>query len=334
MPPIQRRVRLWVSFWGMSDEVSYWSPPKLYVLSLKAVAGIIKEWFDKDGANKIMEAELAFPTSTCNHLVAKFTSTFFASKNHHSRSLLSAIIGSPWCRFTKLHMKNSRDGLYFWPPPKLDRYHLTELIIECDASDCRYVNLTEIGRAVGDTLVSLTLKHCNLKHETWQGGLSYWVKLVHLTMQCVSVHGAQNKLAELPVLPSLEVLDLSLSNVQTIEDIFSAQRNVKVLQLYDVPVKMETFSLLTNLVVLDISRKLHTSNVLSINESALMMSLSGVSSLKSLDVSCREISTADVQLFDQPHHRMTFLGLFKTTQYNHQNINADKVYMSILNSRN
>lgn len=308
----------------MSDEVSYWSPPKLYVLTLKAVAGIIKEWFDKGGANKITEAELAFPTSMCNHLVARFMSTFFASRNQYSRSLLSAIIGSPWCRFTKLHMKYSRDGLYYWPPPQLDRYPLKELIIECDASDSRYVNLIEIGGSVGNTLVSLTLKHCVLKYETFQDGLSCLVKLVHLTMQCVSFQGAQNGPAELPVLPCLEVLDLSFANVQTM-DLFSVQRNVKVLQLYDVPVKTETFSLLTNLVVLDLSRKLHASNVSLINESALMTSLSGMSSLKSLDVSCREISTADVQLFDQPHHRMTFLGLFNTTQYNHQNINADKV---------
>ena len=318
----------------MSDEVSYWNPPKLYVLSLKAVAGIIKEWFDKGGANKIMEAELAFPASMCNHLVARFTSTFFASKNHYSRSILSAVMSSPWCRFTKLHMKYSRDGLYYWPPPRLDQYSLTELIIECDASDCKYVNLMEIGRPVGNTLVALTLKHCVLKYDSLQHGLSCLVKLVHLTMHCVSFHEAQNiKRAELSALPCLEILDLSFARVQAIEDIFSVQRNIKVLQLYDVPIKMETMSLLTNLVVLDLSRKLHTSNVSLINESALMTSLSGMPSLKSLDVSCREISTSDVQLFDQPHHRMTFLGLFNTTQYNHQNINADMVsnaYLSLL----
>ena len=308
----------------MSDEEPHWSPPKLYAVSLKAVADIIKEWFDKGGADTVTKAELAFPTSMCNHLVARF---IFTLKNQ-CKTLLSAILDSPWCRFTKLHMKYSRDRLDYWPPPTPFQHPLTELTIECDPSDCRYINLTEIGKPLGETLVSLTLKHCNIKYETLQDGLSCLVKLVHLTMQYVTfyrAHYKQNKL-ELPVLPCLEVLDLSFANVQSIEDIFSVQSNVKVLQLYDVPVKMETFSLLTNLVVLDISRKLRASNVLSINESALMISLSEMPSLKSLDVSCREISTADVQLFDQPRHRMTFLGLFGTTQCSHHNINADKVW--------
>ena len=319
----ETHVRLWVSFYGgMSDEVPYWRPPKLYVLSLKAVVGIIKEWFDNEGTDKVMKAELAFPTSTCNHLVARFMSTF-SLKSQHSKLLLSAIVGSPWCRFTKLHIKYSRDGLDYWPPPTLFRYPLTELVIECDAN----ITLTEISRPVGDTLVSLTLKHCSIQYEDLLDGLGCLVKLLHLTMQYVSCYRAHNKQNkhELLVLPYLEVLDLSFANVQSSEDIFPVQRNVKVLQLYDVPVKVELFSLFTNLVVLDISRKLHNSNILSINESALLTSLSEIPSLKSLDVSCRELSSGDVQLFNQPHHRMTFLGLFNTTLCSHLNINADKV---------
>ena len=104
------------------------------------------------------------------------------------------------------------------------------------------------------------------------------------------------------------------------------QRNVKVLQLYNTPVFKDMFGSLTNLVVLDISRKLRAvSDVTSNIESALMASLSKLPTLKSLDVSCREILDADVQLFDRPHHRMTFLGLFNIALGGHLDVNADQV---------
>lgn len=308
---------------GMGDEEPYCSPPKLYVISLKTVVGAIKERFDKGGPDELTKLEFTFPTSVCNKLVA----IIMSMSKGHSKSLFSAIVDSPWCRLTKLHIKYSRDELDWWPLTTLFNYSLTELIIECDTVDCKTINLTEIGRPLGNNLVSLTLQNCKIDYKNFEHGLYCFVKLVHLTMQCVSFCGVQcrqNKIL-IPVLPCLEVLDLSLASLHAIENIFLVQKHVKVLQLYNVPVEMNMFSLLINLVVLDISKKIHDTNLSSLNESALMASLSKMPSLRSLDVSCRQISDADVSLFDQPHHRMTFLGLFNITLCNHQSINADQV---------
>lgn len=304
--------------------MSYCGPPRLYVLSLKALVDVIEEWFDEGGSEKLTKSELALPTSICNHLIARFMSICFTSKSQHTKSLLSAIVDSPWCRFTKLYMKYSRDGVDYPPLTTLFHRPLTELSIECDASDCRNINLTEVGRSLGNSLVSLTLKNCNIDYESLQYGFSFLTKLVYFTAQHISFYGPQSKMA-LSVLPCLELLDLSFADVITIENIISVQKSIKVLQLYSVPIHMDVFSLLTNLVVLDISRKVHAASITSVDESALMASLSKMSSLKSLDVSCREISDADVQMFDKPHHRMRFLGLYNITLCNHQDINADQV---------
>ena len=326
----------------MTDEVPYWSPPALYVLSLKVVVHIIKECFANGGLDSVINADWAFPTSLCNHLVARHAHSFSSLKDQYSNSLLSAIVDySPWCRLTKLHIKYSRDVEDYsswdhWMTTTLQRYELTELIIEFDASNCRNINLTEIGREVGETLVSLTLKHCTVKHGSLQEGLSCLVKLKHLKFQYITFDETdyQQKYV-FPILPCLEVLELCMNVLRTTddlcfmqvaEDVSCVQSSVKVLQLYNIPARTELFSLLSNLVVVDISRKLHTSiSLSSLNESALMVCLSGMVSLKSLDVSCREITSSDIQLFNQPHHRMEFLGLFNTTPCSHQSINADKV---------
>ena len=290
----------------------------------------------------MVKADWAFPTSLCNHLVARHSHSFSSLKDQYSNSLLSAIVDySPWCRLTKLHIKYSRDVQDYtcndhWSTATLQRYDLTELVIECDASNCRNINLIEIGRELGDTLVSLTLKHCTVKHGSLQEGLSYLVNLEYLTLQYITFDEVDYQQKYMfPVLQCLEVMDLSmdvqgttndLCSMQVAEDMCSVQSSVKILQLYNIPARTEMFSLLSNLVVVDISRKLHTSfSLSSLNESALMVYLSGMVSLKSLDVSCREVTSSDVQLFDQPHHRMAFLGLFNTTPSSHQNINADKV---------
>ena len=308
----------------MSDEVPYWRPPRLFDLSLTMVVGTIKKWFDD--SEKLKNSELALPTSICNHLVERFMST---STWKHSKILLSAIVDSPWCRFTKLCIKYSRDRLDYRPQMKLLQYPLTELAIECDASDFKNINLNEIGPPLGNTLVSLTLKHCNVEYEGLQYAFRCLVRLVHLTVHCISFYGERREFqTTVPLLPSLEVLDLSFTDLSTVETILSAQKNVKVLQLYNasIHVPVEMFCIFTNLVVLDISTKVQSTSMPVLNESALMASLSKMHSLKSLDVSCREISDVDVQLFDQPHHRMAFLGLFNITICNHQAINADQVW--------
>lgn len=317
----------------MNNEVPYWNPPKLYPLSLKAVEGVLKKRFDESGSDGLTKAELAFPASVCNHLVARFMSNFFTSKDLYSKSLLSAVVGSPWCRLTKLHLiyiKYSRDGLedsLDHRTLKLFQHPLTELTIECNASStCKYVNFVEIGTSLGDTLTSLTLKHCNIKYEDVSNGFNHLVKLVRLNMHEVTFsgvhHGENNKLL---VLPHLEVVNLSVADAFAI---FSAQRNVKVLQLYNVSLETDMFNLLTNLVVLDISRNAYdepVNNLSAVKVSALMVFLSKLPSLRSLDISCRELSDTDLQIFDQPHHRMAFLGLFNTGLCHHQNINADLV---------
>ena len=313
----------------MNDEVPYWSPSRLYLLSLKVVVDTIKECFHEGGLEELTKSQLAFPTSTCNHLIESLVSSYSTSKDQYLRSLLSAIVNSPCCRFTKLYVRHPRDANDYFPLATLFQCSLTELAIEYDSASCKKnVNLTEIGRALGNTLVSLTLKQCNIiEYENLQYGFSCLVKLMRLTLQYISFSGSchgQNK-TTLPVLPCLEVLNLTLEDVIT-ENILSLQRNVKVLQLYKTPVHKDMFEELTNIVVLDISRKLPVATGgSSINESALMASLSKLPSLKSLDVSCREISDADVQLFDQPHHRMTFFGLFNVALDSHLDVNADQV---------
>ena len=310
---------------GMNVEVSYWSPPRLYLLSLKVVVDTIKEWFGKGGLEELTKSELTFPISTCNHLVESLVLSYSASKDQYLKSLLPAILNSPWCRFTKLYVRHPRDASDYFPLTTLFQCSLTELAIEYDSTDCRKtINLTGIGRVLGNTLVSLTLKQCNIEYESLNYELSCLVKLLRLTLQYISFSGPQNK--TLPVLPCLEVLDITLGDVIAIKNILSMQRNVKVLQLYNTPVFKDMFGSLTNLVVLDISRKLRAvSDVTSNIESALMASLSKLPSLKSLDVSCREILDADVQLFDRPHHRMTFLGLFNIALGGHLDVNADQV---------
>lgn len=313
----------------MKDEVPYWSPSRLYLLSLKVVVDTIKERFHEEDLEEITEWKLAFPTSTCNHLVASLISNY-TSKDQHLKSLLSAIVNSPWCRLTKLYVRHPRDANNYFPLTTLFQCPLTELAIEYDSSASyrRNINLTEIGRAFGNTLVSLTLKQCNIEYE--YSGFNCLVKLVRLALKYISFSRpccGENRTV-LPFLPSLEVLDLTLGDVIAAENILSSQRNIKVLQLYNTPVYEDMFDeALTNIVVLDISRKLPitTTDASSVIESVLMASLSKLPSLKSLDVSCREISDADVQLFDQPHHRMTFFGLFNVALGSHLDVNADQV---------
>ena len=320
---------------GMSDEVPYWNPLKLYALSLNAVVDMIKERFSGGNSDALIKAGLTFPTSICNQLVARFVSDL-SSKDVNSKSLLSAILDSPWCRLTKVYLKFSRDhGHYYFLMTRLSHYSLTELSIEFDDSThLNIIYLTDIGQSLGNTLASLTLKHCAIGKDLkeLEHALNYLVKLVQLRMHFVAFSEVracgffhQNKM---PVLPQLEMLDFAFASGyhEVTGNIFTVQKNVKVLRLYGVYVETNMLSLLTNLVVLDISRNVHDfSNELPVKDSILMEYLSKMLSLKSLDVSYRDISDTDVQLFDQPHHRMIFLGLFNTTPCSRQNINADQV---------
>ena len=310
----------------INDEMPYWRPPKLYVLSLKVVVDAIKEYSDGGGDLN----ELAFPISVCNDLVARLTSNYSASNDR----LLSTIADSPWCRLTKLYMDCSRDRFESWPLTTLFRHHLTEVTVNCGYTVTKRININDIGKSLGNTLISLTLEQCSVNHESLIHGFRYFVKLAQLNMLRVSfceTRSEQSKVT-LPALGSLEVLSLSRGHVvqpvELIEDIFFVQKGIKVLQLYNIAVEPNTFNLLTNLVVLDVSipPDLHGTDTLSNNDSALMESLSKMPSLMSLDVSCRRISDANLQLFDHPHHhRMEFLGLFNTSMCDRQNINAKQV---------
>ncbi|XP_065917718.1 zyg eleven-related protein 1-like isoform X2 [Dysidea avara] len=75
--------------------------------------------------------------------------------------------------------------------------------------------------------------------------------------------------------------------------------------------------------VLDVSKSVHKDGGSFHEDGDLMVALSKLPCLESLDVSCRQVSARDLQLFDPPHHHMLFLGLVNSPLCGHPDINSN-----------
>jgi len=340
---------------GMGEFVEGWNPLTLYRLSLKAVVEYVKERFNRTrytGDGAVTEECIRFPTSISNDLVAQFVEFYTSTTSYQARllarNLLYEVISSPLCEYTKLHVKYSREGAcYNSVLTALSRKPLKELCIDCgyDTLSRRSINLAEIGLPLSTTLVSLTLNKCIINFANIFSGLGNLVNLSSFSIPYSSFDFQPIEYslqADNSLQPTVEDGWSATSKIQAMDfsaiatpdacvKIFYSQTNVKILQLFNLPVASSSFVLLSNLMVLDISKSVEEGDggSTSHEDDDVMAVLSRLPCLKSLDVSCRQVSAKDLQLFDPPHHRMLFFGLVNSSLCGHPDINADSVCVCV-----
>jgi len=318
-----------------------WNPSTLYRLSLKAVVEYVKERFNKTrytGDGALTEECIRFPTSIINDLVARFVDFYTSSTSYQAtlfaRNLLYKVISSRFCEYTKLHIKYSREGTDCSLLTSLSHKPLKELCIDCGCvkSLCRKITLAEFGVPLRTALVSLTLKNCIINFTDILSELRNLVSLNSFSIPCstfelqapIGKENGYNRMSKIKAMDFSGVITPDVSDDVCIK-LFYSQTNLTVLRLFGVPVTSSSFILLNNLMVLDISKSVPKFNESLHEDDDLMVVLSKLPCLKSLDVSCRQVTARDLQLFDPPHHRMLFLGLVNSPLCGHPDVNTDLV---------
>ena len=283
-----------------------------------------------------VEEGYSFASLVSNQLIKRF-----AENGQLSSRILSAFCRSKIGSITRLDLSLCADLTGETFLLILDQHPLLELTVTISAvgnDSVSWKHLEHLSRSpVAGTLKSLVVQCDDEQMDGDRAFVSFdWLRsltgLVRLDLHGVFLPEERGSLGRVvEQLPNLSVLNLART---TLDDLQASGSNLKALSLSGVPMCsspalfMHVLQIRT-LVSLDISQ--YDYGRISVDHDVIaemLQKLSELPSLKYLDVSGFVVSPSDVDCFDPPHHRMSFLGLLSTQACQRREFNCDMVRFS------
>ena len=282
-----------------------------------------------------VEDGYSFTSLVSNQLIKRF-----AEDGRLSSRVLSAFCKSRIGSITRLDLSLCADlnGETFCRI--LDQHPLLELTVTISDVGIRsdlvsWKHLEHLSRSpVTGTLKSLMVQYNDERIGGEQAFVTFdWLRnlacLVRLDLHGMfSPEEGESLCRAVEQLPNLSVLNLARTSLA---DLQVSGSNIKALSLsgmpaYTSPALFMHILQIQTLVSLDISKYEYGGFSVDRNVVAEMLQrLSELPSLKYLDVSGFMVSPADIDCFDPPHHRMSFLGLLCTQACQRKEFNCDMV---------